>query len=744
MKTLTNSKNLSFLIDDVKHDDFQNEAFNMLHMFDGLQHNDAAMNFNLAGLQSSVANAVTTVKPVYSLAQIVTQLTTSWGGGDTSTHLWAASPTQPTTPKAVITFGINTSAPTNFTVYGAPASPESSGLVTMTATQVATARLSFNLWDSLISSTLVESGGAGANITLNYSSATNGGTYSKAIYYATQPSKDIVADQIWLASTWGTNGDSGMAKGGYGFNTMIHEIGHSLGLTHPGLYNGTGSYAANAAFSQDNRQYTTMSYFGGYDTATNAWTQDGTYISYKYSQTPMVYDIAAIQSLYGADKTTRTGDTVYGYNNNFAVNDIQKSIFDFSVNTIPLCTIYDAGGNNDALDCSGWNGNQIIDLTPGNYSSVRGLNNNVGIAFNTVIEKAIGGAGNDKLIGNTANNVLNGGAGADSMFGGAGNDTYYVDNARDLVTESVNAGVDTVYASIGFTLGLNVENLILTGSAAINGTGNDLNNALTGNAAANILNGLAGADNMSGGAGNDVYYVDNAGDMVIENVNAGLDTVYASVSHSLSNNVENLILTGTVSISGAGNALDNTLIGNAATNALNGGAGADILIGGLGKDYLLLQETIAVTDTIKVAAGDSLVTGFDIASGFKLGVAGISPTAAGVDRLDLASISIAANASHINGKDFGNIGGHSINNGLISFENVIGSAPLAINAANLANAISYLQAAITGNNTVDFIVDNNTFIFQDGGAVDTLVELLGVTATGLSTTGAHSGAVWIV
>ena len=89
----------------------------------------------------------------------------------------------------------------------------------------------------------------------------------------------------------------------------------------------------------------------------------------------MVYDIAAVQSLYGADTITRTDDTVYGYNNNFAANDPEKVIFDFSINTAPLLTIWDADGSNDTLDCSGWNGNQTIDLTQGSYSSVRGLNN---------------------------------------------------------------------------------------------------------------------------------------------------------------------------------------------------------------------------------------------------------------------------------------------------------------------------------------------------------------------------------
>src|SRR5205823_4305906 len=147
------------------------------------------------------------------------------------------------------------------------------------------------------------------------------------------------------------------------------------------------------------------------------------------------------------------------------------------------------------------------------------------------------------------------------LTGGTGNDTYRV-GSGDSIVEASNGGTDTVQSSASYVLGTNVENLLLTGAATINGTGNTANNTVTGNTAANVLDGGAGADAMAGGRGDDTYIVDNTGDSIVENANEGTDSVQSSVTFILSANVENLTLTGASAINGTGSALDNVLTGN--------------------------------------------------------------------------------------------------------------------------------------------------------------------------------------
>ncbi|MBS0310274.1 MAG: hypothetical protein JSR88_02910, partial [Proteobacteria bacterium] len=232
------------------------------------------------------------------------------------------------------------------------------------------------------------------------------------------------------------------------------------------------------------------------------------------------------------------------------------------------------------------------------------------------------------------NDTLDGGTGADQMSGGSGNDTYVVDNFGDVLTEAANEGVDTVRSSISHTLGANLENLVLTGSTAINGSGNALNNLLIGNAGNNILygdagvdtllgyagndrlNGGAGNDFLQGGQGNDTYVIDSTGDSLWENANEGWDTVESAVSYTLGADFESLTLTGSAAINGTGNSLDNTLTGNGANNlltggagndTLDGGAGADIMIGGTGDDYYVIDNAgDIVTENAGEGGADSV------------------------------------------------------------------------------------------------------------------------------------------
>lgn len=209
-------------------------------------------------------------------------------------------------------------------------------------------------------------------------------------------------------------------------------------------------------------------------------------------------------------------------------------------------------------------------------------NNSVQDIFDNAQNMISGTDQADTLVGSSGNDTLDGKLGADTMTGGNGNDVYVVDNASDRVVETntSTSQIDTVQASVSWTLGANLENLVLTGVSAINGTGNERHNFITGNAANNVLDGAAGADSMSGGDGNDTYYVDNADDTVIEtNSNAapgGVDSVHSSLAaYTLSNNVERLYIDSTGAANGTGNALDNTLFAGAGNNVLDGRDGND-------------------------------------------------------------------------------------------------------------------------------------------------------------------------
>ena len=295
------------------------------------------------------------------------------------------------------------------------------------------------------------------------------------------------------------------------------------------------------------------------------------------------------------------------------------------------------GAGIDTLILSGGIASNIVTI---NASSTTNQLNIAGTTVKGFERFDLGGfLGKVTYTGTTANDwvktgagadVLNGGLGSDTLIGGLGNDTYTVDNVGDIVTETSTLAteIDTVNASVTYTLSANVENLTLTGTANINGTGNTLANTLTGNSANNtlnggngndILNGGAGIDTLIGGLGNDTYIVDNVGDIVTETSTLAteIDIVYSSVTYTLSGNVENLTFTGTANINGTGNTLANTLTGNNGNNILTGNAGndvltgngdSDILVGGTGNDTLNLGLNDGISDLVRYALGDGTDT----------------------------------------------------------------------------------------------------------------------------------------
>jgi hypothetical protein len=197
-----------------------------------------------------------------------------------------------------------------------------------------------------------------------------------------------------------------------------HEIGHAIGLSHPGDYDaslGTPIYSTDAVYVEDSWQYTVMSYFNETSTGAN--------FGRNRPLTPMIHDIAAAQLIYGANMTTRTGDTVYGFHSNAG-----DQIYRFSsAASERVFAIWDAGGN-DTIDASGYTLPSIINLHQGAFSSMGSLSgsttermtDNISIAYGAIVENAIGGFGNDTLIGNEVDNMLIGNGGEDTaVFSGA-------------------------------------------------------------------------------------------------------------------------------------------------------------------------------------------------------------------------------------------------------------------------------------------------------------------------------------
>jgi Ca2+-binding RTX toxin-like protein len=359
------------------------------------------------------------------------------------------------------------------------ASGELSTFSALNANQLTKAVSALSLWDDLISLSFFVGTPGSTNIEVGNTRLA--GVYAQTYY--------PVDGTVWFNSN---NADLVTPViGAHGFLTYIHEIGHALGLNHMGTYNGVGNWTPGSY--QDSTVLSVMSYFGP-SWGTGAKNGDGLVAwadwvgadSKLYEpQTPMLNDVYAIQQIYGADPSTRIGDTAYGFHS--TVGAASGGIYDFTSNLNPIMCIYDSSGI-DTLDLSGWSTSSTISLVPGTFSSGNSMTNNISISYSCVIENAVGGAGADYIYGNDAANALSGGAGVDLLKGGAANDTIdggvgvdaaiYVGNHKQYTfsgTANQLSIVDKIFGRDGSDTVSNVEYLEFTdglfnASTLLNGT----------------------------------------------------------------------------------------------------------------------------------------------------------------------------------------------------------------------------------------------------------------------------------
>lgn len=322
---------------------------------------------------------------------------------------------------------------------------ERAGFVALTTEEQAFARQAFAMVSDVTNLHFVETpddGNAAGGI--SFAQSTTIADYAWGFTYtSTRASGAIVGAEIWL-STDAVQQRSWFA-GGYNFMALMHEVLHALGLPHPGDYNadgGTITYAADAVYFQDSRQYSVLSYFDATETGASFSMADGLYSA----STLLRDDIQALQALYGVNTATRAGDTTYGFNATAGLG-----AYDCTINTHPIWCVWDGGGV-DTLDFSGYGMAQRIDLNAGAFSDTAGMKFNISIAYGAAIERAIGGSGADSLTGNALANELIGGAGDDSLTGGGGSDI-------------LNGGAGSDTAIFGLALASGVLSLVGAGLA---------------------------------------------------------------------------------------------------------------------------------------------------------------------------------------------------------------------------------------------------------------------------------------
>ena len=388
--------------------------------------------------------------------------------------------------------------------------------------------------------------------------------------------------------------------GGYVWETAVHEWGHVLGLGHGGPYNG-GNPAFDPQASYDNRAWSIMSYLAPQNNSVFVTVPDGgvqwgfvggTALTPAYDRLPttwMPLDIVAAQRIYGVatDGPLSSGGQIFGFHSNIA-GDIHN-FFDFTVNQTPVITIWDGGAHN-TLDVSGYSQDATISLDPGSFSSVAGLTNNIAIAFDTRIETAIGGGGDDTIHGNTLSDILMGGTGADSIVGGAGNDHIY-GNLASTVAGSVD-GAD--YIDVG--AGMNYANGNAGNDTMVGGDGPD---RLYGGQGDDHISAGNGTDSVNGNLGNDVITLGNGTD--IAHGGQGDDVIHV----------------------GSGN---DQIFGDLGNDTIFAGTGHDVITGGAGADLFVFSLGSAAIKEItdfSASSGDLIDIGSAVAAGHVLHDAGM-------------------------------------------------------------------------------------------------------------------------
>ncbi len=485
-----------------------------------------------------------------------------------------------------ITYGFPTSG-SFATGYG-----EATGWSAFTSDQQDAARLAIGMWDDLVAVTFVEANGNSSDI--KFSNTTTNIGYAHAYFPGTVNAETGAIQKMqgafWANPTYNASYQSNdlvtPQVGDHGFETFIHELGHALGLGHAGNYNGGDPQYGNTAtgwlYAEDSTQYTIMSYFNASEIGAD-WGDDLTWPGYIWdnsAQTPMVYDILAIQNVYDADYTTRADDTTYGFN-----STVSGPVYDFSANATPVLTIWDGDGN-DTIDLSGWSSKSTLSLVAGAYSSVNRMTFNLAIAYDVDIENAITGAGNDEITGNDLNNVLAGNDGDDIIDGHSGNDSIYGGADGDWL--SGGAGLDWIYGGTGvdWLYGGSDTDALFGEDDGDHVWGGDGGDSIDGGFGNDELHGDAGIDWLYGSFGDDQLFGDDDGDALFGQ--EGQDELHGGDGgDSLDGGAGNDTLYGDAGIDWLHGGIDNDqLYGGADTDALFGEDGRDALYGGDGGDSL--------------------------------------------------------------------------------------------------------------------------------------------------------------